>query len=166
MKHILLPLLFTLFVPSTVLEGAARTDKKKVADGQSRSSNEQAQIDEIRRIESDRLAAGVRKDIEAVSAATAEDYLQIDLDGNVLDKAATLQRIKSSFAQLQSNPVDDKMVVRIYGDTAVITGRAAPKGTINGTEFVGAIRYSRVYVKRGGRWQVVLFQQTRIAQDK
>ena len=163
MKHSLLPLLFTLFVLGIGLDGAARN---KRVDGQSGSPNQQVQIDEIRKIESDRLAAGVRKDIEAVSAATAEDYLQIDLDGNVLDKAATLQRIKSTYAQLQSNPVDDKMVVRIYGNTAVITGRAAPKGTINGTEFVGAIRYSRVYVKRGGRWQVVLFQQTRIAQNK
>ena len=53
--------------------------------------------------------------------------------------------------------------MRIYGEVAVVTGRATPKGVADGREFVDPVRYSRVYVKRDGRWQVVLFQQTRIA---
>jgi len=56
--------------------------------------------------------------------------------------------------------------VRLYGDVAVVTGRATPKGIADGREFGEPIRYSRVYVKRDGRWQVVLFQQTRIANPK
>lgn len=98
-------------------------------------------------------------------SATAEDYVQIDFDGKVLDKSATLLRIKSSEIQLQSNSLDD-MVVRIFGNTAVVTARATPMGTVSGKDFGGPVRYSRVYVKRDGRWKVVVFQMTRVAGDR
>lgn len=163
MKRMVVPQLFALFVPMFL--ASALVNGKTEAEGQRAAAGEPPLIVEIKKLESDRLAAGVRKDIEAVSAATADDYIQIDVDGKVLDKPATLERIKSSYAQLLSNPVDD-MVVRIYGNTAVLTARARPKGILDGKEFSGAVRYTRVYVKRGGRWQVVLFQQTRVTDDK
>jgi predicted ABC-type sugar transport system permease subunit len=72
---------------------------------------------------------------------------------------------RGSAIRLQSNSIDE-VAVRFYGNTAVVTGRATPKGTVNGLDFRPSIRYSRVYVKIDGRWQVVMFQQTRIAQDK
>ena len=124
-------------------------------------SSVQADVDAVRKLEMSRLAAGLRKDVNAVAAATADDYMQIDPDGVVLDKAATIDRIKSSYAQLTANPVDE-MTIRIYGDTAILTGRATPHGILNGKEFNDAIRYTRVYVRRDGTWQVVLFQQTRV----
>jgi ketosteroid isomerase-like protein len=92
---------------------------------------------------------------------TADDYLQIDTDGRVLNKADTLERITSSYARLVANPVDD-LAVRVYGDTAILTARARPQGVLDGKEFTDALRYTRIYVKRDGRWQVVLFQQTRV----
>ena len=123
----------------------------------------QAQIDLIRKMETERIQAGVRKDTEAIAAATADDYVQIDFDGKVWNKATAMARIRSSEIQLQSNTIDD-VDVRIYGNTAVVTARSIPKGTINGKDFSRPMRYSRVYVNRNGRWQVVLFQLTRIAQ--
>ena len=57
--------------------------------------------------------------------------------------------------------------MRIYGNTVVVTGRATPKGTVNGKDFGTPIRYSRAYVKKDrGGWQVVLFQQTRVAKEQ
>jgi hypothetical protein len=60
------------------------------------SAADRSQIEVIKRLEHERLLARVRKDIQAISLATAGDYTQIDFDGNVLDKAATLRRIRSS----------------------------------------------------------------------
>jgi ketosteroid isomerase-like protein len=116
-------------------------------------------------MENDRIQAGVRKDVEAIAPFTAAEYMQIDFDGRVMDKAATFQRIRSSDIRLRSNTIDD-LTVRIYGDVAVVTGLGTPKGVADGRDFGEPIRYSRVYVKRDGRWQVVLFQQTRVAQGK
>jgi ketosteroid isomerase-like protein len=59
----------------------------------------------------------------------------------------------------------DDLAVRIYGETAVVTGRSTPKGrTAKGEPIRGRYRFLRVWVKRGGRWQVVAFEGTRIAE--
>ena len=130
-----------------------------------RSIGEAADIKLITKMEEDRVQAGVRKDVKEIAAATAGEYLQIDFNGDLRDKAAAMQRIKSSAFLLQSNTLDD-MVVRIFGDTAVVTARSTPKGTLNGKDFGRPLRYSRVHVKRDGRWQVVMFQMTHVATEK
>jgi ketosteroid isomerase-like protein len=148
------------FVALLALSGSA-----KCGLGARTGPNTQRQTDaiiaEIKTLENTRLAAGLRKDVAAISAMTADDYLQIDTDGRILNKAATLERIKSSYARLVANPVDD-LAIRVYGDTAILTARARPQGVLDGKEFTDALRYTRIYVKRDGRWQVVLFQQTRV----
>jgi len=52
------------------------------------------------------------------------------------------------------------MVVRLYGDTAVVTARADVKGRQLGEDFSGPYRYTRVWVRRNGRWQTVSYQAT------
>ena len=149
----------------TLVSGAAMSNAQEAAPRTPRSIGTPAEIKLIERMEEDRVQAGVRKDVEAIAAATAEEYLQIDFNGDIRDKAVAMQRIKSSAFQLQSNSLDD-MVVRIFGNTAVVTARSTPKGTLNGADFSQPLRYSRVYVKRSGRWQVVMFQMTHLAGGK
>lgn len=161
MKPILLSLLLAVLAVGTVSDGMV-SNGLMVSAGESGSADQQAEIYLIKRMENDRIQAGVRKDVEAIAPFTADEYVQIDFDGRVMDREATFRRIRSSDIRLKSNAPDD-LAVRIYGDVAVVTGRATPKGVADGREFVDPIRYSRVYVKRDGRWQVVLFQQTRIA---
>jgi uncharacterized protein (TIGR02246 family) len=133
-----------------------------LAQGQRVAPTEEADVAEIKRLENERIAAGLRRDVDGFAAAAGDDYLQIEIDGNVSNKAATLSRMRASAAQLQSNPVDE-MQVRVYGNTAVVTARARPTGVLAGKEFKRSLRYTRVYVKREGVWQIVLFQQTAIA---
>jgi ketosteroid isomerase-like protein len=124
-------------------------------------SGDAATVALIRKLEQQRIDAGLRKDVAALESTTADDYVQIDMAGNVRDKATQMKRIASSEVTMDSNALDE-MVVRVYGDTAVVTGRATAVGTIRG-EAYPPIRYTRVYVKRDGQWKVVLFQQTRIS---
>ncbi len=128
------------------------------------SAQAAATAEEIKKLEHDRIQAGVRKDIPYVEAATADEYVQIDWDGEVLDKTATLARIKSNNIQLLSNTLDE-ISVRVYGDTAVVTGLATRRGVMDGKDISTGIRYTRVYIKRDGRWQVVQFQQTRVTRN-
>ena len=58
--------------------------------------------------------------------------------------------------------------VRVYGDTAVLTGKVIKKGTYaegprKGQEYNFQYRYTDVYVKRNGRWQVVASHLTGLA---
>jgi hypothetical protein len=52
------------------------------------------------------------------------------------------------------------MSVRIYGDVAVLQGIADNMGTFRGFPFAGKIRYTRIFVRRNGRWRAVAMQQT------
>jgi ketosteroid isomerase-like protein len=149
------------FVALLVLPGSTNNALGTGSESTKTQQPNDSVVAEIKSLENARLAAGLSKDIDAVSAMTADDYLQIDTDGRVLNKAVTLERIKSSYARLVANPVDD-LAVRVYGDTAILTARARPQGVLDGKEFTDALRYTRIYVKRDGRWQVVLFQQTRV----
>ena len=69
--------------------------------------------------------------------------------------------IKTGKIKLTANEVSD-MKVRVYGDTAVVTGKSTAKGSINGIELKGPVMFTRVYVKKSGKWQSVAFQQTPI----
>lgn len=52
--------------------------------------------------------------------------------------------------------------MKVYGEVAVVSGQATRKGVMDGKDISSSVRYTRVYIKRDGRWQVVQFQQTRV----
>ena len=49
-----------------------------------------------------------------------------------------------------------------YGDTVVVTGRTRIKGTDKGRSLTGDQRFTQVYAKKGGRWQIVAFHLSSI----
>ena len=118
--------------------------------------------EQIKKIEKDRAAAVTKADVAALDAVTSDDYSLIDRNGRVRDKAQTMSAIKTGDIKITSNEVSD-LKVRVYGDTAVVTGRADTKGTIGGKDVSGPMLFTRVYVKKNGRWQSVAFQQTAIS---
>ena len=64
-------------------------------------------------------------------------------------------------AQLRYDAINlTDMVVRVYGNTAIVTARADVKGTDLGADFSGPYRFTRVWVKRNGQWQVASYQAT------
>jgi ketosteroid isomerase-like protein len=77
----------------------------------------------------------------------------------VVGKADTIAARKT--AQLRYDAIDvSDMVVRLYGNTAIVTARAAVKGTELGEEFSGPYRFTRVWVRRNGKWLTVSYQAT------
>jgi ketosteroid isomerase-like protein len=58
----------------------------------------------------------------------------------------------------------DGLSVRVYGPTAIVTGKIAPKGrSSSGAPIEGAYRFIHTWINHGGNWQVAAFQSTRIA---
>jgi hypothetical protein len=128
-----------------------------VTAGQDPSSA--AIVAQIEQLEHDRIRINVRKNMGALDAVTADDYVQIDWVGKVLNKTTTLERIKSS--DMQAHSLED-LNVRVYANTAIVVGTAIRKGATGDRDISGTFRYTRVYVNRDGRWQVVHFHQTRV----
>ena len=119
---------------------------------------------QLTKLEQDRAQAAVRGDTAFLEQNTSDDYTFINARGMLITKAQLLADFKSGQIKLQSSDLDD-LHPRVYGDTAVLTGRSTQKGQAYGQDTGGQYRFTRVYVKRNGRWQSVAFQQTRIAEQ-
>ena len=61
----------------------------------------------------------------------------------------------------------DEMSVRMAGkDAAVLTGRTTIKGKLtSGMDISGQYRSTDVWVKQEGRWQLMAWQATKVAQQ-
>jgi len=122
----------------------------------------QSAEEQLKKLEMDRAAAAVKGDVATLQKQTADDYTFINLYGQMSDKSQMVDAFKTGRTKLTSNELSD-MKVRVYGNTAVITGKADVKGTLGGKDSNGQIMFTRVYLKKNGNWQSVAFQQTAVA---
>ena len=107
------------------------------------------------------MCRSLKEDIDAVAKQTADDYTFININGQMSGKAQTLGAIKSGQIKLTQDDLSD-MKVHVYGNTAVVQGKADVKGVVAGQPMTGPIAFTRVWVKKGGKWQSVAFQQTKV----
>src|SRR6266853_4329171 len=118
--------------------------------------------EQLKKLEMERAAAVVKGETATLDKQTSDDYVLISMTGRMADKSQMLDGFKSGQSKLTSNELSD-LKVRVYGDAAVVTGKADVKGTLGGQDATGQVLFTRVYVKKGGRWQSVSLQQTRIS---
>jgi len=95
-------------------------------------------------------------DIKWFGEMLAEDFLNTNPDGSLVDKAAFLRQIepKAAISNLECHDVN----VRIMGDFAIIHARTSytrPDGKPGGG------RYTDIWAKRDGRWLCVAAQVAR-----
>jgi len=122
-------------------------------------SADQSTIKEIVEMERQAKEASLHRDPDFSQRTLAEDYVAITPLGQVTTKQDTVSARKSGQLRYEAIDVSD-MVVRVYGDTAVVTARADVKGHQLGEDFSGPYRYTRVWVRRTGHWQAVSYQAT------
>ena len=122
-------------------------------------SPDQSTIREIVEMERQAKEASIRRDADFSQRTLAEDYVAITPLGQVTTKQDTISARKSGQLRYDTINVSD-MVVRIYGDMAIVTARADVKGHQLGEDFSGPYRYTRVWVRRTGHWQAVSYQAT------
>lgn len=116
-------------------------------------------IREIIDMERQAREASLHRDAEFSRRTLSDDYVAITPLGQVATKQDTVSARKSGQLRYDTINVSD-MVVRVYGDTAVVTARADVKGHQLGEDFSGPYRYTRVWVRRTGHWQAVSYQAT------
>jgi uncharacterized protein (TIGR02246 family) len=82
----------------------------------------------------------------------------------VIDKSAALEGFAANRNPYLSTTSDDRRVLLISDDAAVVTGRtrieALPEGATDTVTFT--VRTSTVFVRRDGSWKAAFFQQTPI----
>lgn len=135
------------------------TGKKANYSNQKGDSVEQA----VMQMEEELRAAITKSDTKTYGRLLGDDYVFTNQDAVVRTKAQMVSAYDSGSLKYESVKFDE-IKVHAYGDTAVLTGRSTVKGQDNGKDISGQYRYTRVYVKRQGRWQLVATQLTRIAE--
>ena len=122
---------------------------------------------EVRRVEKAWLESYLSHDAETMDKIEAEEFRIVYPDGTIVTKAQELQAMKKPHAprdpELKVGTEDT--TVRLYGATAVSTGNLIQEGVQRegpkkGQRFRIVQRYTDVYIKRDGRWQVVASQLT------
>jgi ketosteroid isomerase-like protein len=154
MRHKGLSLVVWLLALSLAASARATRPKSNAA-----GPAEEETVREIMDLERQAKEAALHRDAAFVERTLADDYVAITPLGQIVSKAETIAARKT--AQLRYDAIDvSDMVVRLYGNTAIVTARAAVKGTELGEEFSGPYRFTRVWVRRNGKWLTVSYQAT------
>ena len=118
--------------------------------------------EEIKQIERERNEALLKGDAATLDRMTSDDYTFINQRGELRTKTEILTGFKSGTFKYDARQISD-LEVRVYGDSAVVTGRAMQKGVENSKDYSRENRFTRVYVKQKGRWVSVALQVTLVA---
>jgi uncharacterized protein (TIGR02246 family) len=119
------------------------------------SRDEQQLLQTVRELD----AAVVKRDAAPFRRYLTDDATNVSSNGTLRTKtdliAAVTQR--DNFTKYDS----DNLKVRVYGDTAVVTGRATYSGTFDGVQYTNRqVVFTATYVRRNGQWQSVAAQNT------
>jgi len=96
-------------------------------------------------------------DLDALSAIYADDYMLVRPNGSVLGKEDVLRDLGAGGLRFRSIDLAD-VSVRIYGQTALLTGDSRTVSSRNGDEMSAHIRLLAVYAHDRGRLRLVHFQ--------
>jgi ketosteroid isomerase-like protein len=146
--------LFVILIITSINVSAAqkRTGRPRL---ERRTTAERAQT-ELLALEEKRRQAIKEGDARTLDQIYGDDFSAIAGNGQVINKEQLMSVLKRN--DPRNNFTTDEIKVRVFGDTAVFTGRLIGR-TIDGT-VISAARFTHVFVKRSGRWQCVAGQST------
>ena len=114
----------------------------------------------VRRQEALYADAVKRQDGAALQTLLSEDFLATSSRGELRNKAMEVDDLKPNPGLAIDDFQIDDIRVRLFDNTAIVTGREILELRYNKQPLTNLLRYTRVYVKRGDRWQAVAQQLT------
>jgi ketosteroid isomerase-like protein len=117
-------------------------------------------VAELKQIEQTLASSWKDGKCDAWAALVADDWSVIHIDGSVVRKAAALTTCRAPEAKIEAFTIDE-LAVRPFGDAAVVTGRTVVSVGGPHPQTV-RLRFTDVFVRRAGRWQVVASHATGI----
>lgn len=111
-------------------------------------------LESIRRLDAEVGVATWTGDTLWFEENLAEDYLLVTPTGAVRTKREVIRELATPGMKMEPfEPFD--VQVRLYGDSAVVTGRMRQRFILGGIRYANDVRYTDVYVRRKGRWVLV-----------
>lgn len=107
-------------------------------------------------------SATLRADSAALERLYADDYVFVTYRGTIESKRHQIELIKSGTMRFTER-TPSELNVRLFGeDMAVVVYRRHQQATVAGAARPSDVRVTGVWLKRGGRWQIVSGQVTPI----
>ena len=106
--------------------------------------------------------AELHHDAKAAAAMMSDNFVSVDHNGNVADRAEYLAGIKDkSYRPEQISNYDTRVFV--YGSTAIVTSAYRTRGKDAGKPFVHTGRFTDTWVNIDGEWRCVASHETWLA---
>jgi ketosteroid isomerase-like protein len=105
-------------------------------------------------------SAWVKGDRPFIEALLAQDWTVTDPSGKVLSRQQVLDEAFVTSDRNITGMTIDEVRVRLFGDTAVVTGRTQATGAYRGNSVTVVLRFTDVFVRSDAGWRVVTSQGT------
>jgi ketosteroid isomerase-like protein len=93
-------------------------------------------------------------DVSTMESLLSEDIIITVEDGSTFSKSGYLAHTADSALKVQISDLSD-LKVRMHGAVAVVTGAYHEKGTSKGKAYESRDRFTDVWMKNAGGWQVI-----------
>ncbi|PYX34528.1 MAG: hypothetical protein DMG80_01810 [Acidobacteria bacterium] len=118
------------------------------------SAQEKDSANSIRKLEEKWTESYKKRQIDILSSLLAEDFVITVEDGNTYSKSGYITHSADPSVQVDVAELSD-LKVRTHGDAAVVTGAYHERGKSNGKPYEYHDRLTDVWMKVGGKWQVI-----------
>jgi ketosteroid isomerase-like protein len=105
--------------------------------------------------------ATVRKDVAKLAALVTDDYMLVNSNSSVQDKASYLADFSVPGFNLEPYEIEQPLR-KIWGDTALTGGVFNLGWTQDGQHQNRRLRIAHVWTKKDGRWRIAYTQLTRV----
>jgi ketosteroid isomerase-like protein len=95
-----------------------------------------------------------QRQVDILASLLADDFVITVEDGNIYSKTGYISHSAEPSVRVEVAEMSD-LKVRMHGNTAVVTGAYYERGQSNGKRYEYRDRFTDVWMKAGGKWQVV-----------
>jgi ketosteroid isomerase-like protein len=118
------------------------------------AAQEKSDAANIRAMELQWTESYKQRQVETLASLLAEDFVITVEDGNTYSKTGYISHSAEPSVQVEVAEMSD-LKVRMHGNTAVVTGSYHERGKSDGKPYEYHDRLTDVWMKVGGKWQVV-----------
>ena len=112
-------------------------------------------------LDAERMRATVAKDVATLRKVIGDELVYTHSSARLDTKESLIGNMESGTA-VYTTLEPSNVKAQVFGGTAILTGEAQIGVTSNGVPMSFAVRFTDVWVRRAGAWQMVNWHSTRL----
>ncbi len=118
------------------------------------AAQEKSEADNVRALELKWSESYLKRQVDVLASLMAEDFVITIEDGSTYSKTGYISHSAEPALHVEVSEMSD-LKVRMHGNTAIVTGAYHERGEDNGKPYEYHDRLTDVWMKIGGKWQVI-----------